>query len=455
MNASDRQYAQMIETPIPKLITTMAFPTVISMLVTNIYNMADTFFVSRLGTSASGAVGITATLSLLILTVGLTFGHGAGSIISRALGKRDDALANHLTSTSFFAALIVGVIGSILGLAFLNPLLRLLGSTETVLPYARSYGIFILIAAPFTIAGFVLNNIMRYEGKAHLAMVGLSAGAILNILLDPIFIFGFQLGTAGAGISTALSQIISFSLLLYMYLSGKTQCKISWRMADARLMLSILKNGLPTTARQGMNCISAMLLNRAAAVYGDAALSAISIVNQISHFIVAIMIGIGQGYQPVAGYNFGAGRYDRLRQGFYFTFLLGEVVLSLLSVVFFFAATHIVTAFRDDPQVVAIGITMLRLQCISLICQPYCTCANMMFQSIGETGRATLLATTRNGLYLIPAVLILPRVLGLLGIQLSQPVADVAALLTAIPLTTAFFIRIKKEYENKKDAQEI
>lgn len=443
MNTPDRQYIQMIETPIPRLITTLAFPTVISMLVTNIYNMADTFFVSRLGTSASGAVGITATLSLLILTIGLTFGHGAGSMISRALGKQDDKQASRLTSTAFFAALIVGAIFAVIGLLLLNPLLRLLGSTETILPYARSYGIYILIAAPFTIAGFVLNNIMRYEGKARLAMVGLTAGAILNIVLDPIFIFGFGLGTAGAGLSTALSQVLSFCLLLYMYVSGKTQCRIAWDMADFHVVLPIVKNGLPSMARQGMNCISSMLLNRAAAVYGDAALSAVSIVNQISHFIVAIMIGIGQGYQPVAGYNFGAGRFDRLRQGFYFTFLLGEVVLTLLSVVFFLAAGQIVTAFRDDPEVVRIGITMLRLQCISLISQSYCTCANMMFQSIGETGRATFLATTRNGLYLIPALLILPRMFGLLGIQLAQPVADVAALLTAIPLISFFFAKLK------------
>ncbi len=448
MQASDRQYKQMIETPIPKLITSLAVPTVISMLVTNIYNMADTFFVSRLGTSASGAVGITATLSLLILTIGLTFGHGAGSIISRALGKKDNALADRLASTAFFASLLFGTLFAILGLVFLNPLLRLLGSTQTVLPYARAYGIYILIAAPFTAAGFVLNNIMRYEGKAHLATVGLTFGAILNMVLDPILIFGANMGVHGAGLSTALSQIVSFSLLLYMYVSGRTQCHIAWHTADVKTLLPILKNGLPTTARQGMNCVSSMLLNRAAAVYGDAALSAISIVNQILHFIVAIMIGIGQGYQPVAGYNFGAGRLDRLRQGFYFTFFLGEVVLSLLSVIFFLAAGQIIGGFRDDPEVVRIGITMLRLQCISLISQPYCTCANMMFQSIGETGRATLLATTRNGLYLIPALLILPHALGLLGIQMAQPVADVAALLTAIPLVSVFFAHTKKIKED-------
>ena len=444
MNNSDSQYKQMIETPIPKLVGSLAVPTVISMLVTNIYNMADTFFVSRLGTSASGAIGITATLTLMLQAIGLMFGHGSGSIISRALGSRDENRADRLASTAFFVSVIAGGVIGLGGLLFLSPLLRLLGSTETVLPYARAYGFYILMAAPFMVSSFVLNNIMRYEGKAHLAMVGLTTGAVLNMVLDPIFIFGLKMGVYGAGLSTALSQVISFAILLYMYLSGKTRCRIAWRMTAVYEIPLILKNGLPTLARQGMNCISSMLLNQAAAVYGDTALSAISIVNQICNFIASSMIGIGQGFQPVAGYNFGAGRPDRLRRGFYFTFLLGECVLTALSILFFFAARNIVAAFRDDPEVVRIGISMLRLQCISLIAQPYATCANMMFQSIGETGRATLLATTRNGLYMIPALLILPRLLGLFGIQIAQPAADVASLLTAVPLVTGFFIRCKR-----------
>lgn len=452
MNNSDSQYKQMIETPIPKLIGSLAMPTVISMLVTNIYNMVDTFFVSRLGTSASGAIGITATLTLMLQAFGLMFGHGSGSIISRALGSRDEQRADRLASTAFFVSLIVGGVIGIAGLIFLSPFMRLLGSTETVLPYARAYGFYILMAAPFMVSSYVLNNIMRYEGKARLAMVGLIAGAVLNMVLDPIFISGFKMGIYGAGLSTALSQVISFAILLYMYLSGKTQCRIAWRMTAIYEIPLILKNGLPTLARQGMNCISSMLLNQGAAVYGDTALSAISIVNQICNFIASIMIGIGQGYQPVAGYNFGAGRTDRLRRGFYFTFLLGECVLTALSIVFFFAARNIVAVFRDDPEVVRIGITMLRLQCISLIAQPYAICANMMFQSIGETGRATLLATTRNGLYMIPALLILPRVFGLFGIQVSQPAADLASLFTAIPLVTGFFIRCKKEEKQAENS---
>lgn len=441
---TDEQYRRMIETPIPKLISSLAFPTVISMLVTNVYNMVDTFFVSRLGTSASGAVGITATLTLILLTIGLTFGHGAGSVISRALGSRDEKAADRLTSTAFFAAFAVGTVIAVFGLIFLSPLMRLLGSTQTVLPHARGYGFYILLAAPFTTSSYVLNNIMRYEGKAQLAMVGLTTGAVLNMVLDPIFIFGFKMGVYGAGLSTALSQVVSFFILLFMFLSGKTRCRISLQSFSPREIFPILKNGLPTFSRQGMNCVSSLLLNHAAALYGDTALAAISIVNQILGFIISIMIGIGQGYQPVAGFNFGAGRRDRLKSGFYFTFFLGECVLFGLSVLFFFAASPIISAFRDDPEVVKIGILMLKLQCISLIVQPFTTCANMMFQSIGETGRATLLATTRNGIYLIPALLILPRLFGLNGVLICQPVADVLSLITALPLVLGFFSKIKQ-----------
>lgn len=447
MEKTDNRYKKMINTPIPKLILGLAAPTVISMLVTNIYNMADTFFVSRISTSASGAIGITATLSLIIQAIGLTFGHGAGSVISRALGGQNTERADRLTSTAFFVSLIIGVIVSILGLIFINPIMRLLGSTKTVLPYARAYGIYILIAAPFIMSGFVLNNIMRYEGKARLAMVGLTSGAILNTVLDPIFIYVFKMGVHGAGLSTALSQAISFFILLYMFVSGKTGCKISFKLIDKYELPLIFKNGIPTLARQGMNCVSSTLLNRGAALYGDAALSAVSIVNQIILFIVAIIIGIGQGYQPVAGYNYGAGRKDRLKSGFIFTFLLGEVVLVLLSTVFFFGAEGIVSAFRSDSEVIKTGVLMLRLQCISLIVQPFCTCANMMFQSIGETSRATFLAVSRNGLFLIPSLLILSRLFGLFGILSAQPVADVVSFIAAVPLVITFFLKDKKRVE--------
>ncbi len=440
---TNSHYVRMTETPIPKLVTALALPTVISMLVTNIYNMADTFFVSRLGTSASGAVGILSTLSLILLTAGLTFGHGAGSIISRALGGKDDARANRLTSTAFFSAFFIGFLLSFFGILFLAPILRLLGSTETILPYAKAYGTYILIAAPFTVSSFVLNNIMRYEGKARLAMIGLTFGAVLNMILDPIFIFAFRMGIHGAGLSTAFSQIVSFGILLHMYLSGKTQCRISIRYFTPKEWVPILKNGLPTMARQGMNCVSSLLLNRSAAVFGDTALAAISIVNQITGFIMSVMIGIGQGYQPVAGFNFGAKRIDRMKSGFYFTFLLGEAVMFSLSLIFFFGANPIISTFRDDFEVIAIGVAALRLQCISLIIQPYVTCANMMFQSIGETSRATLLATARNGFYMIPLLLILPPLFGLGGILICQPLADFLSLATALPLVIPFFHKLK------------
>lgn len=439
----DANFNRMTEAPVGKLIISLAVPTVISMLVNNIYNMADTFFVSKLGTSASGAVGIVGTLSLILLTCGLMFGHGAGSLISRALGSGEGKRANTLASTAFFSALCVGAVVSVLGLSFLAPLMRLLGSTETVLPFSKAYGFYILLAAPFTAASFVLNNIMRYEGKARLAMVGLTTGAILNIILDPIFIFGFKMGIHGAGFSTALSQVISFFILLYFYVSEKTHCHISFSDFNLREISEILKNGLPTLSRQGMNMASSILLNRSASVFGDTALAAIAIVNQISNFIFSIMIGIGQGYQPFSGFNYGAKKFDRLKKGYYVTFSLGMTILFTLSCLFFFGARPIVSAFQNDAEVVKTGTIMLRLSCISLLCQPYIVCSNMMFQSIGETARATFLATTRNGIFLIPLLLVLPRIFGLNGILLCQPVADILSIATAIPIVLTFFKKLK------------
>ena len=267
------QYIKMTETPVPKLVIMLGIPTTISMLVTNLYNMADTYFVSQLGTSASGAVGIVFGLMAIIQAFGFMFGHGAGSIISRRLGARDVESASRFASTAFVSAIVAGFAVLALGLAFTDPLARLLGSTDTILPYAKTYMRFILLAAPFMASSCVLNNILRYEGRAALAMVGLTTGAILNIFGDWLLMNRLQMGVEGAGISTAVSQTISFLILLFMFLSGRTESKLTLRCVskDFGDVLLICRTGLPSLMRQGLSSISTMVLNGQAGVYGDAA----------------------------------------------------------------------------------------------------------------------------------------------------------------------------------------
>lgn len=442
-----QQYKKMTETPVPKLIITLGIPTTISMLVTNIYNMADTYFVGRIGTSASGAVGIVFGLMAIIQAFGFMFGHGAGSIISRRLGAKDVESASKFASTSFVSSLAVGAAITVLGFLFLNPLMRLLGSTDTILPYARTYASFILLAAPFMASSCVMNNILRYEGRAALAMVGLTSGGILNIFGDWLLMEGFGLGVMGAGLATAVSQIISFCILLFMFLSGKTESKfaLKWVTKDIGDVVMICKTGLPSLMRQGLTSVSTMVLNGQAAIYGDAAVAAMSIVNRICSFIFSVALGIGQGFQPVSAFNYGAKKYGRVRQGFCFTLGLSEVLLGTIAVVGMIYSSHFVAFFRNDPKVITIGNFALSVQLAALFFQPLTVCSNMLFQSVGKNGTATFLAMLRSGLCFIPVIVLLSRVLGLTGVEISQTVADVLAFFISLPFTLRFLGELKRE----------
>ena len=444
--AEERQYKKMTETPVAKLVIMLGIPTTISMLVTNIYNMADTYFVGKLGTSASGAVGIVFGLMAIIQAFGFMFGHGAGSIISRRLGAKDVESATRLASTSFVSALFAGGMITLFGFLFLEPFMRLLGSTDTILPYAKTYARFILLAAPFMAASCVLNNILRYEGQAAFAMIGLTTGSILNIFGDWFLMMKLGFGVEGAGISTAVSQLISFFILLFMFLGGKTQSRLSVRRVtkDMSEVLLICKTGLPSMMRQGLSSISTMILNGQAGVYGDAAVAAMSIVNRICFFIFSVGLGIGQGFQPVSAFNYGAKKYERVRKGFYFTLGAGEVLLGAVAVVGMFFPEQLITFFRDDPEVIAIGSVALSAQLISLFFQPLSVCSNMLFQSIGKNGRATFLSMLRSGLCFIPVILILSRTMGLLGVEIAQTVADVMSFFIALPFVISFMKKLKK-----------
>lgn len=443
----DKHYAFMTETPVGKLIIKLGIPTTISMLVTNIYNMADTYFVGTLGTSASGAVGVVFGLMAVIQAIGFMLGHGAGSIISRKLGAKDNETASLVASVSFFTSLAAGLVITVTGLLFSTPFLKLLGSTPTILPFAKDYALWILLAAPVTMASFVLNNILRYEGKASLAMIGLTAGGILNIFGDYILIKIFDMGICGAGISTAVSQFISFCILLSMFLKNKTQSKLSLRSLKKGLpqLGVICSTGFPSLMRQGLSSVSTMLLNNAAGLYGDAAVAGMTIVNRICFFIFAVGLGIGQGFQPVCSFNYGAKKYKRVKKGFFFTWGVGELLLSILAVAGLFLSDHLVGIFRDDPLVIEIGSFALKAQLIALFFQPLSICCNMMFQSIGKNKTATFLSALRSGLVFIPVLLLLSGFLGLTGVQISQTVTDVITFFVSLPFMVVFFVRFKEE----------
>ena len=452
MSAEDRtaqQFRKMTETPIPKLILSLAAPTILSMLITSIYNLADTFFVGQISTSASGAVGVVSSLMSIIQALGFMLGHGAGSIISRSLGSQNTKAATRFASTSFFTALTFGLILAAVGLTTLPHFMMLLGSTETILPHACAYARPILIAAPLMMSSLVMNNILRYEGKASFAMIGLVTGGVLNMVLDPVFIFGFGLGTAGAGIATALSQSISFCILLSMFLRGKTvsQFRITAVTRSPAEFGTILMTGLPSFGRQGLNSIGGMLLNIAARSYGDAAVAGMSIVSRIFMFIISVAIGTGQGFQPVAGFNYGARKYRRVEKACVFTMCASFCFLSVIVAACWFNAEALIKLFRDDPEVTAIALPAFRYQCFACFLQPVIVAGNMLFQSIGKSGRATFLACCRQGVFFIPLILTLPRMFGLLGVEICQPIADVLTFVVTVPFLFPFLHQLVKMEE--------
>ena len=455
MTSDDRsalQFRRMTETPIPQLVLSLAAPTILSMLITSIYNLADTFFVGQISTSASGAVGVVSSLMAIIQALGFMLGHGAGTIISRSLGSRDTTAATRFASTSFFTALVFGVVLAVVGLGTLPHFMMLLGSTETILPHACAYARPILIAAPLMISSLVMNNILRYEGKASFAMIGLVTGGVLNIALDPLFMFVFGLGTAGAGIATALSQSISFCILLSMFLRGKTvsQFRLSAVTREARDFGRILLGGAPSFGRQGLNSIGGMLLNLAARSYGDAAVAGMSIVSRIFMFIISVAIGVGQGLQPVASFNYGARKYRRVRQAAIFTIEAAFCMLVVLVGLCWVNGDALVRLFRDDPAVTAVALPAFHYQCLAMLLQPIIVVANMTFQSVGASGRATFLACCRQGVFFIPLILILPRTHGLFGVEICQPIADVLTFLVSLP----FLIEFLQQLGRMDDAEQ-
>ncbi len=439
------QYNTMTGAPISKLLIKLSIPAVISMMITNIYNIVDTAFVGMLGTSESGATGVVFSFMAILQAAAFMCGQGSGSIMSRKLGKKDIKEATTYASTGFFLSFGLGLILGIMTFIFMKPLLWVLGSTETIYPYAKTYITYIAIAAPFFTSSLTMNNLLRYEGKAKLGTVGMLSGAVLNIGLDALFMLVFSMGIMGAALATAISQTVSFLILLYMFVSGKTETNISVRRVSRNVLTSfnIMATGFPSCLRQGLTSVSSMLLNQCARVYGDPAVSAFSCVTRISYFSMAIAIGIGQGFQPISSYNYGAGKTERVRKAFLNAIIAEEIVLFVLSVPMYILSPELISLLRNDPEVIEIGVRALRLSCISSLFIPVGMMIEMGFQSIGSKFLATVCSSLRSGVVLIPTLFILAKFRGLAGIQESQPLSIFISFLIGLLFCKVYLGKLK------------
>ena len=444
---SSDKFLRMTRSPVEPLICRLAVPTIISCLVTTFYNVADTYFIGKINTSASAAVGVSFSLMAVIQAIGFFFGQGSGNNISRELGKQHGHEAEILASVGFFSALIAGAVITVTGLLLLEPLAEMLGSTETILPYSTAYMRLILIGAPWMTASFVLNNQLRFEGSAFYGMIGLVSGAVLNITLDPLLIFTFDMGISGAALATIISQFVGFTLLFCgCRFAGNVPIRLRNFRPSFQVYRMIANGGTPSLCRQGIVCIAVICLNTAAKPFGDAAIAAMAIVSRITHFTNFALIGFGQGFQPVCGFNYGARLYDRVRRAFWFCVKVTAVFLLVLSVVEFIAAPWLIELFRKgDPEVTRIGSVALRLQCLTFPLAAWVTISNMMLQTTGKMFRASFLGLARQGVFLIPFVLLLPPVTGVLGVQAAQPVADLISFAISIPLQCSLLREMRRE----------
>lgn len=438
----------MTHTPLGRLVVRLSIPTTVSMLITSFYNMADTYFVGLIqSASMSGAVGVVFPMMAIMQAVGFMFGHGSGNHMSRVLGAGDTQDAQRMAATGFFTAFLVGMVIMAGGLLFSEPLAYALGATPTIAPYASQYIIYLMPGAPFLVSSLVLNNQLRFQGNALFAMIGITTGALLNVALDPLFIFTFGMGVSGAAAATSISQVVSFSLLLMGTRRGGS-IPIRFKSFSPSLAnyREILRGGVPSLARQTLNSLSTVCLNLAAGGYGDAAIAAMSIVSRIMQMAASTIIGFGQGFQPICGFNYGAKLYTRVRKAFWFCVRLAAVILVVVGGLAILFAPQVVGLFLStDAEVQRIGSLTLRLQCALLPLFSFTCLANMMLQTMGIAGRATVVAVSRQGLFFIPAVLILERAFGLLGIQMAQPVADALSFALAIPLTLPVLRMLKQD----------
>ena len=455
----NEKYIQMTTAPVGRLIGKLAVPTVITMLITSIYNMADTFFVGQLNnTSATGAVGVVFSFMAIIQACGFLFGQGSGNYISRMLGRQDRAAAERMASIAFVSSVLAGAVIAVVGLLFLDPLARLLGSTETILPYAREYLRIILLGAPYMTAALTLNNQLRFQGAAFYSMIGIGSGGILNIILDPIFIFTLDMGVTGAAVATVISQAVSFLLLLFGTTRGEN-LRIRLRLFRPRWadVAELFRGGFPSLCRQGLASLSTITLNFMAGAFGgDAAIAAMGIASRVMHMAFAAILGFGQGFQPVCGFNYGAGLYGRVREAFWFCVKLGTALLLVASVAGLFFAPELVGLFSEDAAVITAGTTALQLQCVSFPLTAWFVMCTMLTQTIGRVVPASFLSLARQGLFFIPFVLGLPYLIAyclpgvdpLLGVQMALPLADMATAVASVPVCVVVMRRYLRESGN-------
>lgn len=439
----------MLREPLPKVIATMAVPSIIAFLITSIYNLADTFFVSGLGESATAAVSVNASLDQLIMMAGSLLAVGAASYTSRLLGGREKKKADQVLSTAFFLAFAFGLVVAVLCTVFMTPMVRILGATDTCESYAIEYATYVLLVAPFMATNFVMNQCLRAEGSPMRSMLGMGFGALLNCFLDPIFIFALELGVSGASIATAISKMVSFAILIYPYVTSRSVLSLSLRnfRFDWDILAQVFAVGSSSMFRSGLAVVSAIVLNNIAGEISDAVLAGIGVSNKIMMFPFGIILGFSTGLQPVAGFNWGARQYDRVRESYRFAALaavVGAAVMGLLLALFAQPLIGLFAKTGEGLEMRQIGALCIRLQCLALPIHGWVAVVNMLCAGLGNAKGALLLSTARQGTCFLPIVYPMAWAWGSNGVAAVQAAADILTLFLAVPLIRGVMRRVQQ-----------
>ena len=444
---------RMLNDPISRVIPQMAIPTIVAFLINSIYSLADTYFVSSLGTNATAAVSVNASLDQVIMMAGSMLAVGANSYIARLLGEGDEKRASQVLSTAFFLAGGLGILLMLGGIAFMTPMVRLLGATPTCEQYSIDYATYVLYAAPFMATSFVMNQCLRAEGSALLSMIGMGFGGVLNCVLDPIFIFGLNMGVAGASLATAISKLVSFSILIFPYLTRRSLLHLSIRNfhCTKKIITEIVSVGSSSMFRTGLAVVAAIMLNDLAGNISDSVLAGIGVCTKIMMFPFSIILGFGNGFQPVAGFNWGAKRYDRVEESYRFSAKVSIWGAVAMGLVLALLADKIIVAFAGtDPEMRRIGVICMVSQCIALPIHAWVATVNMLCAGLGNAKGALILASARQGTCFIPILHLMAWALGAYGVATVQAVADLLSLALAIPIAIGMGRKIRNAMQQQE-----
>ena len=448
MNEQNSKLELLGNAPVSKALVSLGIPIMICMLINAFYNLADAYFVGGLGEQQMGAISIVFPIGQAVVGLGLMFGNGAASYLSRLLGCGNKKAADIAASTALYSSVFIGAVFIMIAAIFLKPILTLLGATETIMPYALVYARIYILSCIFNVFNVTMNNIAASEGAAKTTMFALLSGAVINIGLDPLFIYAFHMGVAGAAIATAISQFISTAIYLSYILKKKSAFTFAIKnfSPSGQIYIEVLKIGIPTLVFQLLTSLSIALINRASSAYGDSIIAGMGAVTRITSMGTLIVFGFLKGFQPIAGFSYGAENFQRLRQSVKISILWSTAFCIIAGLFMIIFSAQIIAQFANgNKEMILFGQKSLAANGFSFFLFGFYTVYSSLFLALGKGTAGFVLGACRQGICFVPVILLLPGIFGLNGILYAQPAADVLSAIVTVFMAFTLHRRLSGE----------